>query len=154
MNGFILFYRTTTLRRQWKWEIFLRNFIKNTAFGLQLFLVLESMSLREGLAGFFSNIMIVVSLFFFAWLLCCTCSYSVSSLAWFMSNQETSFVTLGQRVLANPLKWVAHYLISMVKKLCLKIILTSNEEFVSQDSSNWFLFLLFVLQKYLFLVPA
>lgn len=30
--------------------------------------------------------------------------YSVSSLAWFMSNQETSFVTLGQRVLANPLK--------------------------------------------------
>jgi len=29
---------------------------------------------------------------------------SVSSLAWFMSNQETSFVTLAQRVLANPLK--------------------------------------------------
>ncbi|KVI06253.1 Glycosyl transferase, family 48, partial [Cynara cardunculus var. scolymus] len=29
---------------------------------------------------------------------------SVSSLAWFMSNQETSFVTLGQRVLAYPLK--------------------------------------------------
>ncbi|KAH9624592.1 hypothetical protein KSS87_007864 [Heliosperma pusillum] len=29
---------------------------------------------------------------------------SVSSLAWFMSNQETSFVTLGQRVLAKPLK--------------------------------------------------
>ncbi|KAL2938817.1 Callose synthase 1 [Bienertia sinuspersici] len=28
---------------------------------------------------------------------------SVSSLAWFMSNQETSFVTIGQRVLANPL---------------------------------------------------
>ncbi|KAG2241546.1 hypothetical protein Bca52824_096470, partial [Brassica carinata] len=28
---------------------------------------------------------------------------SVSSLAWFMSNQETSFVTLGQRVLAYPL---------------------------------------------------
>ncbi|KAF6137877.1 hypothetical protein GIB67_014006 [Kingdonia uniflora] len=32
---------------------------------------------------------------------------SVSSLAWFMSNQETSFVTIGQRVLANPLKF--HY---------------------------------------------
>jgi hypothetical protein len=32
-----------------------------------------------------------------------TC-YSVSSLAWFMSNQETSFVTIGQRVLARPLK--------------------------------------------------
>jgi hypothetical protein len=30
---------------------------------------------------------------------------SVSSLAWFMSNQEGSFVTLGQRVLANPLKY-------------------------------------------------
>ncbi|KAL6006419.1 hypothetical protein ACLOJK_037373 [Asimina triloba] len=31
---------------------------------------------------------------------------SVSSLAWFMSNQETSFVTIGQRILANPLKWL------------------------------------------------
>ncbi|KAH9320866.1 hypothetical protein KI387_015505, partial [Taxus chinensis] len=29
---------------------------------------------------------------------------SVSSLAWFMSNQETSFVTIGRRVLASPLK--------------------------------------------------
>lgn len=38
-------------------------------------------------------------------------SYSVSSLAWFMSNQETSFVTLGQRVLAYPLKWVILFLI-------------------------------------------
>ncbi|GKV00612.1 hypothetical protein SLEP1_g13279 [Rubroshorea leprosula] len=34
---------------------------------------------------------------------------SVSSLAWFMSNQETSFVTLGQRVLACPLKVRMHY---------------------------------------------
>ncbi|KAH9789373.1 callose synthase 9 [Citrus sinensis] len=34
---------------------------------------------------------------------------SVSSLAYFMSNQETSFVTLGQRVLANPLKCRMHY---------------------------------------------
>ena len=33
----------------------------------------------------------------------------VSSLAWFMSAQETSFVTLGQRVLANPLKIRMHY---------------------------------------------
>ncbi|KAK2968255.1 hypothetical protein RJ640_030305 [Escallonia rubra] len=32
---------------------------------------------------------------------------SVSSLAWFMSNQETSFVTLGQRVLAYPLNYGA-----------------------------------------------
>ncbi|EMS45680.1 Putative callose synthase 6 [Triticum urartu] len=29
---------------------------------------------------------------------------SVSSLATFMSNQETTFATIGQRVLANPLK--------------------------------------------------
>lgn len=35
------------------------------------------------------------------------CCCSVSSLAWFMSNQETSFVTLGQRVLARPLKYVS-----------------------------------------------
>ncbi|CAK9171086.1 unnamed protein product [Ilex paraguariensis] len=34
---------------------------------------------------------------------------SVSSLAWFMSAQEKSFVTLGQRVLANPLKIRMHY---------------------------------------------
>ncbi|CDY67747.1 BnaUnng02530D, partial [Brassica napus] len=34
---------------------------------------------------------------------------SVSSLASFMSSQETSFVTLGQRVLAKPLKIRMHY---------------------------------------------
>ncbi|WOL18279.1 callose synthase 10 [Canna indica] len=34
---------------------------------------------------------------------------SVSSLAWFMSNQETSFVTLGQRILSYPLKVRMHY---------------------------------------------
>ncbi|GAB4828141.1 Callose synthase 2 [Ancistrocladus abbreviatus] len=34
---------------------------------------------------------------------------SVSSLAWFMKNQETSFVTIGQRVLANPLRVRFHY---------------------------------------------
>ncbi|KAJ7539818.1 hypothetical protein O6H91_11G110100 [Diphasiastrum complanatum] len=34
---------------------------------------------------------------------------SVSSLAWFMSMQESSFVTIGQRVLANPLKVRFHY---------------------------------------------
>ncbi|KAH1255058.1 Callose synthase 10 [Glycine max] len=40
---------------------------------------------------------------------------SVSSLAWFMSNQETSFVTLAQRVLANPLNrlWM---------KICLDLV--------------------------------
>nr|KJB77266.1 hypothetical protein B456_012G128700 [Gossypium raimondii] len=34
---------------------------------------------------------------------------SVSSVNWFMSAQETSFVTLGQRVLENPLKIRIHY---------------------------------------------
>ncbi|GKV51456.1 hypothetical protein SLEP1_g58112 [Rubroshorea leprosula] len=34
---------------------------------------------------------------------------SVSSIAWLMSNQETSFVTIGQRLLANPLKVRFHY---------------------------------------------
>ncbi|KAI3881502.1 hypothetical protein MKX03_035580 [Papaver bracteatum] len=34
---------------------------------------------------------------------------SVSSLAWFMSNQETSFVTIGQRILAYPLRVRFHY---------------------------------------------
>ncbi|KAF8085908.1 hypothetical protein N665_0642s0004 [Sinapis alba] len=33
---------------------------------------------------------------------------SVSSLVWFMSNQESNFVTVGQRILANPLRlWLA-----------------------------------------------
>ncbi|GFZ05281.1 glucan synthase-like 4 [Actinidia rufa] len=34
---------------------------------------------------------------------------TVSSLAWFMSYQETSFVTIGQRLLANPLRVRFHY---------------------------------------------
>jgi callose synthase len=34
---------------------------------------------------------------------------SVSSLAWFMSMQEITFVTIGQRVLARPLKVRMHY---------------------------------------------
>lgn len=34
---------------------------------------------------------------------------SVSSLAWFMSYQETSFVTIGQRLIANPLRVRFHY---------------------------------------------
>ncbi|XP_048541404.1 callose synthase 3-like isoform X2 [Triticum urartu] len=34
---------------------------------------------------------------------------SVSSLAWFMSNQHSSFATIGQRVLANPLRVRFHY---------------------------------------------
>ncbi|XP_076942400.1 callose synthase 3-like [Bidens hawaiensis] len=36
-------------------------------------------------------------------------SGSVSSLAWFMSNQETTFATIGQRLLANLLKVRFHY---------------------------------------------
>jgi hypothetical protein len=42
-------------------------------------------------------------------LFCTFFYFSVSSLAWFMSNQETSFVTIGQRVLANPLKYVIYF---------------------------------------------
>ncbi|OVA03950.1 Glycosyl transferase [Macleaya cordata] len=34
---------------------------------------------------------------------------SVSSLSWFMTYQETSFVTIGQRLLANPLRVRFHY---------------------------------------------
>ncbi|KAH1074462.1 hypothetical protein J1N35_026790 [Gossypium stocksii] len=34
---------------------------------------------------------------------------NVSSLAWFMSYQETSFVTIGQRLLSNPLRVRFHY---------------------------------------------
>ncbi|CAN1140669.1 Putative callose synthase 8 [Linum perenne] len=34
---------------------------------------------------------------------------SVSSLAWFMSYQEASFVTIGQRILSNPLRVRFHY---------------------------------------------
>ncbi|KAL0353936.1 UNVERIFIED_CONTAM: putative callose synthase 8 [Sesamum angustifolium] len=34
---------------------------------------------------------------------------SITSLAWFMSYQETSFVTIGQRLLANPLRVRFHY---------------------------------------------
>ncbi|XP_059662797.1 putative callose synthase 8 [Cornus florida] len=34
---------------------------------------------------------------------------SISSLAWFMSYQESSFVTIGQRLLANPLRVRFHY---------------------------------------------
>ncbi|KAL7608711.1 hypothetical protein Lser_V15G10958 [Lactuca serriola] len=34
---------------------------------------------------------------------------SVSSLAWFNSNQQTSFVTIGQRILADPLRVRFHY---------------------------------------------
>ncbi|RDY12781.1 Callose synthase 7, partial [Mucuna pruriens] len=34
---------------------------------------------------------------------------SVSSFGWFMSNQETSFVIIGQQILANPLRVAFHY---------------------------------------------
>lgn len=36
---------------------------------------------------------------------CLLVQCSVSSLGWFMSYQETSFVTIGQRLLANPLRY-------------------------------------------------
>ncbi|KAL8533986.1 hypothetical protein ACS0TY_010125 [Phlomoides rotata] len=43
---------------------------------------------------------------------------SVSSLAWFMSNQETSFVTIGQRVLARPLKQWSRFFLKLDKQFC------------------------------------
>lgn len=50
---------------------------------------------------------------FFLYILHLWCS--VSSLAWFMSNQETSFVTIGQRVLARPLKYVFSLILFFIK---------------------------------------
>lgn len=66
------------------------------------------MFLQEGLAPII-NLMNNVRLssfgcLYLAYILLVLYHCSVSSLAWFMSNQETSFVTLAQRVLANPLK--------------------------------------------------
>ncbi|KAG5528742.1 hypothetical protein RHGRI_029412 [Rhododendron griersonianum] len=46
---------------------------------------------------------------------------SVLSLAWFMSNQETSFVTLGQRVLANPLKFTSDFLHAKPLGICWNV---------------------------------
>ncbi|EFH57733.1 hypothetical protein ARALYDRAFT_482666 [Arabidopsis lyrata subsp. lyrata] len=47
---------------------------------------------------------------------------SVSSLAWFMSNQETSFVTLGQRVLAYPLKATFHFELFFIVELVSSLV--------------------------------
>lgn len=107
----LVLFRTTTWRRQWKWEIFLRNFVEIMEFGLLPFLESESMFSQEGLANsspnnFYYEIPVVLMLLTFVFWMC---PCSVSSLAWFMSNQETSFVTIGQRVLAYPLKWVAYH---------------------------------------------
>jgi len=35
-----------------------------------------------------------------------------------MSNQETSFVTIGQRVLASPLKYVMFFFLSIYTHWC------------------------------------
>ena len=51
---------------------------------------------------------------------------SVSSLAWFMSNQETSFVTIGQRVLANPLRSILCFFIVVSSILIHFSFLTFN----------------------------
>lgn len=67
-------------------------------------------SVESGLNYISSDI--VAKLLFIVFQLC-----SVSSLAWFMSNQETSFVTLGQRVLAKPLKLVSF---NLDRSCCLK----------------------------------
>lgn len=65
--------------------------------------------------------------------------YSVSSLAWFMSNQETSFVTIGQRFLASlryPETFILTkcYIGNTVYRLML--IFTTEQEF------KWLLVLL------------
>jgi hypothetical protein len=44
-----------------------------------------------------------------SWILHYLPNCSVSSLAWFMSYQEASFVTIGQRLLANPLRYPFPY---------------------------------------------
>lgn len=49
-------------------------------------------------------------------LILCRVNCSVSSLAWFMSNQEMSFVTIGQRVLARPLKYVLFLILNYLCK--------------------------------------
>ena len=56
-----------------------------------------------------------------------------------MSNQETSFVTLGQRVLASPLKWV-------VKNLSYKKVIELTYRSFFQDSVVNFL-AVFTLKK-------
>lgn len=91
------------------------------AFDILQFLVCESMSSQEGLWWFsrFMLIMCVLSRVFYPNSVS-SLFHSVSSLAWFMSNQETSFVTLGQRVLAYPLKWVILF-VSHVFNLLLNI---------------------------------
>lgn len=88
--------------------------MQNMVSVLQLFLVSGSMYLQEGLTfsccqyGIF--IWLYLQILYDIWQIhvlhkpCAKSVCSVSSLAWFMSNQETSFVTLGQRVLAKPLK--------------------------------------------------
>lgn len=106
----ISFYRITTWKRLLKWEICCKNFLKNTMVcDIHQFLELGSTYLREGEVLWFG----FISLAFF--IACVGCLLlpgifcSVSSLAWFMSNQETSFVTIGQRLLANPLRWASHF---------------------------------------------
>lgn len=70
---------------------------------------------------------------------------SVSSLAWFMSNQETSFVTLGQRVLAYPLKWVVIFLYLwnekdiLIKFLRIMIKICPLPLFLWQEKNYYFL---------------
>lgn len=71
-------------------------------FDLPPFLELGNMYLLEGGNQTFINLFSYFT--YIAYVIVCDTICSVSSLASFMSNQETSFVTLGQRVLAKPLK--------------------------------------------------
>jgi hypothetical protein len=52
----------------------------------------------------------------YGWITWNYCLCSVSSLAGFMAYQETGFVTIGQRFLANPLRWkhASHFILVFV----------------------------------------
>ena len=51
---------------------------------------------------------------------------SVSSIAWFMSNQEECWATLGQRVLANPLRYIHNRLQNLLKYMYWQAIYEPN----------------------------
>ena len=110
--SFISFFhfRTTTLKSVSKWETCYKNLMKvDVAREILQFWVFVNTYLLEGLRFFIHFLFLLrfFILFSFLYLSHLTSFWprSVSSLAWFMSNQETSFVTIGQRVLANPLRY-------------------------------------------------
>lgn len=93
-----------------------REHIFTGRFGFSFFLLITSRLQRA--INFADSVFIFLTPFVLT--LCCSyLTYSVSSLAWFMSNQETSFVTIGQRVLANTLKYVSFHLQNYIGQFIL-----------------------------------